>query len=127
MLDDQFERGDYSYENDDADNTFHLGAFIAGRLVSVASFFFVKHPCLKDPYQFRLRGMATLPEFQRKGLSATLVKTAFPIVKQNFCTLLWCDSRETAIEFYKRIGFQEAPKSYGFESVGTKHLMFKEV
>ena len=94
------------FKGDDEDQTFHLGAFIEGQLVSVASMYFEKHPDIEEPYQYQLQGMATLVEHQYKGLSSALLQVAFPIVKQNFCHLVWCNAREEAIGFYKKVGFE---------------------
>ena len=91
------------FDGDDDEQTFHLGAFVENKLVSVASFFFEKNSTFEDPYQYRLRGMATLPDYQKQGLSRELLKMAFPIVKQNMCSLLWCNAREVATGFYQKI------------------------
>ena len=37
------------FGGDDEDQTFHLGAFIEGKLVSVASMYFEKHPNIEEP------------------------------------------------------------------------------
>lgn len=116
------------FAGDEEDQTFHLGAFVENRLVSVASFYFEKHPDLVEhEYQYRLRGMATLPEFQGQGLSSALLKMAFPIIKQNFCTLLWCNARTSASGFYQRVGFEKIGEEFDIETVGPHHLMFKQI
>ena len=45
------------FKGDDEDQTFHLGAFIDGQLVSVASMYFEKHPDIEEPYQYQLQGI----------------------------------------------------------------------
>ena len=71
------------FPEDENDQSFHLGAFLDSKLVSVASFYFERKDTLQEEFQYRLRGMATLEEHQGKGLSSALLKTAFPIIKQN--------------------------------------------
>ena len=62
------------FENDDDDDiSFHLGAFEDLKLVSVASFFYDRNTNFLDQHQYQLRGMATLPEFQGRGLSSELL------------------------------------------------------
>ncbi len=115
------------YPGDESDQTFHLGAFIDGKLVSVASFYFEKHPDLEEPYQYRLRGMATLPDYQNQGLSSELLTMAFPIIKQNFCQLLWCNAREGALGFYRKVGFEESGNRFQIEGIGPHFLMSKKI
>lgn len=115
------------FEGDEDEQSFHLGAFVEGKLVSVASFFFEKHPKLEAPYQYRLRGMATLPEFRHQGLSSELLRMGLPIVKQNFCSLLWCNARASAIGFYQKVGFEKIDGEFDIPTVGPHVLMFKNL
>lgn len=112
------------FRGDEDEQTFHLGAFVEGKLVSVASFYFEKHQNLPDQYQFRLRGMATLPDFQGRGLSYNLLKTALPMIKKNFCTLLWCNARESALGFYLKVGFQTVGEVFDIPDIGPHRLMY---
>ena len=114
--------------DDDEDISFHLGAFQDLQLVSVASFYYDRNSTFPEQHQYQLRGMATLPEFQRLGLSSELLNMAFPIIKQNFCTLLWCNARVTAIGFYQKVGFKiqdEIP--FEIEGIGPHVLMYKNI
>lgn len=115
------------FDGDEEDQTFHLGAFMDNKLVSVASFYFEKHPDLKEPFQFRLRGMATLPDYQHKGLSTELLKMAFPIIKQNFCHLCWCNARVSATGFYQKVGFEKVGEEFDIPGIGPHLLMFKKL
>ena len=116
-----------NFNGDEDDQTFHLGAFKEGKLISVASFYFEKHPDLEVQYQFRLRGMATLPDHQHQGLSSELLKTAFPIIKQNFCPLVWCNARKNAIGFYQKVGFETASEEFDIPGIGPHVLMSKSI
>jgi len=120
---------DCVFKGDDDELTFHLGAFIDGKLVSVASFYFENKDIFeKDhPHQYRLRGMATLPDFQGQGLSSALLKTAFPLIKQNQCTLLWCNARVSAEGFYTKVGFQAHGNIFTIPSIGDHRLMSIEI
>lgn len=117
------------FENDDdEDISFHLGAFEDHRLVSVASFFYERNNLFSDMHQYQLRGMATLPEKQGQGLSSELLTTAFPIIKQNQCTLLWCNARESAIGFYEKVGFKKFDdKVFEIDDLGPHVLMYKKI
>jgi GNAT superfamily N-acetyltransferase len=118
---------DCIFKGDDDELTFHLGAFVDKRLVSVASFYFEKNTQFPDPYQFRLRGMATLPEYQGQGLSSALLRTAFPLIKQNQCTLLWCNAREKAMGYYTKVGFTPTGEMFHIPNIGSHILMSKKI
>lgn len=113
---------DCVFQGDNDEMTFHLGAFVDKKLVSVASFYFEKNDRFPEPYQYRLRGMATLPEYQGQGLSSALLRTAFPVIKQNQCTLLWCNAREKAMGFYTKVGFVPTGELFSIPHIG-KHIL----
>jgi GNAT superfamily N-acetyltransferase len=120
---------DFSAKKDIDDQTFHLGAFDKSKLVSVASFYFKKNSKIEGDYHYQLTGMATLPEYQKKGHSRELLNAAFPIIKQNFCSVVWCKTHGEASGFYEKVGFIDAnieSCSHGHDE--HKHnLMFKEI
>jgi GNAT superfamily N-acetyltransferase len=113
---------DCVFRGDNDELTFHLGAFVDSKLVSVASFYFERNDIFSDQYQYRLRGMATLPEYQGQGLSSALLRTAFPVIKQNQCTLLWCNAREKAMGFYLQVGFEATGEFFSVPNIG-KHIL----
>jgi len=113
---------DCMYQGDHDELTFHLGAFVNKKLVSVASFYFEKHPSYPETYQYRLRGMATLPDFQAQGHSSSLLRTAFPMIKQNQCPILWCNAREKAVGFYLKVGFESKGELFTIQNIG-KHIL----
>ncbi len=117
------------FENDDdEDLSFHLGAFKDSKLVSVASFYYERNPLFPDQHQYQLRGMATLPAYERQGLSSELLNMAFPIIKQNFCTLLWCNARLSAVGFYEKVGFKKVnDEVFEIEGIGPHVLMSKSI
>lgn len=114
---------DCVFQGDNDELTFHLGAFVEKKLVSVASFYFERNEIFPDPNQFRLRGMATLPDHQAQGLSSALLRTAFPVIKQNQCTLLWCNAREKAMGFYEKVGFVPTGDHFSIPNIGKHVLM----
>ena len=114
------------FQNDEDDNTIHLGAFIEGRLVSVASFYFNNNPRFNEDVQYQLRGMATLPEHQNQGFSRELLKFGFPLIKRNFCQLVWCNARLNAEGFYKKTGFEAIGNTFNIPDIGHHILMIKK-
>jgi len=115
------------FDNDeDEDLSFHLGAFYESKLVSVASFYYQRNILFVDQHQYQLRGMATHPDFQHKGFSRELLNMAFPIIEQNFCSLLWCMAKIEAQGFYEKVGFLPFDKNQiSIEGIGLHTLMSK--
>lgn len=111
------------FDGDFDELTFHLGAFEGDDLTSVASFYLKTNKTFKEDYQYQLRGMATLDEYQNRGYSRSLLKTAFPLIKANHVNLLWCNAREEAVEFYKKTGFEIKSDVFEIEGIGSHYLM----
>lgn len=116
-----------NYPGDDDDGTFHLGAFVKEELVSVASFYMDNHPDIKDEFQYRLRGMATLDEHRSKGYSLALLNTAIPIIEKNNIHVLWCNARKSALGFYEKVGFKIISDEFEIEPIGPHYLMEKRI
>jgi GNAT superfamily N-acetyltransferase len=83
---------------------FHLGAFFEDKLVSVATFFPEDYPEL-GARGYRLRGMATQPEFSGKGYGSQLIQFAISELRNNGVCYLWCNARTSALGFYKKLNF----------------------
>lgn len=115
------------FTGDDDEHTFHLGGFIENQLASVASFYFNNNDKIQNNYQYQLRGMATLDQYQGQGLSSALLRTAFPIIKNNHVDLLWCNARKEAVGFYYKVGFESISDEFEIEGVGPHYLMTKEI
>lgn len=64
-----------NFDGDNAPQTFHLGAFIEEKLVGLASFVVDPHNYFSGK-QYRLRGMAVLPEYRGKGYGKNWSYTA---------------------------------------------------
>src|SRR5690625_6914957 len=62
----------YRYESDHFKGSFHLGAFIDGQLVSVASFLRENNHLFEEMHQYRLQGMATLEEYRSEEHTSEL-------------------------------------------------------
>lgn len=114
------------FEGDDLEQTFHLGAIIDEKIVSVASFYLEAHPDIANPFQFRLRGMATLEAYRGKGIACSLLKAAYPLILKNHVHLLWCHARSEAVGFYDKMGFQTQGEEFEIPDVGPHFLMLNQ-
>jgi len=90
-------------EGDEA--AWHFGAFVDGELVCCASVFV-------SGQDARLRKFATLTSFQGKGIGSKVIETVFSELKRQHCRYFWCDARESALSFYRRLGMTETGERF---------------
>lgn len=110
---------------DDFETTFHWGLFIKDRLVSVATFMGEDHPDFHFSKSFRLRGMATDPEFAGKGLGSLLLKEAEQDLLKHDLDFLWFNARIKAFPFYERLGFKYHGDIFEIDRIGPHKVMYK--
>jgi GNAT superfamily N-acetyltransferase len=104
----------------------HLGAFDGSRLISACLIF--PEPCewRPDEHAWRLRGMATEPDYRGGGAGSALLTEASRIAQADSATILWCLARETAIGFYARNGWQTNGQLFDTE-IGPHLRMWLEL
>lgn len=90
----------------------HLGAFLDGQLVSVASLF------VRDGTA-QFRKFATLPAFQGQGIGSQLLRRMMAEAKAAGFTLFWCNARIHALSIYERGGM--TPGGTPFEKDGRTY------
>jgi predicted GNAT family N-acyltransferase len=110
---------------DDTEGAFHLGTFADGRLVSVGSFFSMASPKIQFNRYYRLRAMATHPDFRGMHAGAELINYGAELLKNLGVEVLWCDARLTAVPFYEKLGFSKLPEVYDIPKIGPHHFMWK--
>lgn len=109
---------------DQADTTFHLGAGIGDHLVSVASFMAERNEVLLGWRQYRLRGMATHPDFRGIGAGSSIVRFGLDHLRGMKVDLVWCNARENVTAFYAGLGFSTHGGPFMVEGIGMHQLMF---
>lgn len=109
------------------DDAFHLGVFVDGELRCIGSFFSIQSPKISFEKQYRLRAMATHPEFHGKGLARELILHAVEILKEKQQDVLWCDARIKAVGFYERLGFSKIDDVYDVLKIGPHKFMWREL
>lgn len=78
----------------------HFGYFIEEKLVSIVSCFIVG-----DEMQFRK--LATLVEYQGKGIATALLEYLFEFAKDKKIKKIWCNARRTKKSFYEKLGMKD--------------------
>jgi len=91
----------------------------------------IPRPCPAFPDEaaaWQLRGMATAEAMRGTGVGTALTGAAVAAVLARDGRLLWCDARETAIDFYRARGFTGTGEVYAHPETGAPHLlMYREL
>ena len=116
---------DCIYQGDIHEHTLHLGAFNQENvLISIASFFKQRHFDLDSNHCFRLRGMATDPDYRNRGLATKLLLEAHHLLGLQGVEKIWCNARESAFSFYEKIGYSQYGDFFEIEGIGTHKVMY---
>lgn len=114
------------FEGDNLSTTKHFGYYEEQNLIGVISLFQNSNENFSLKNQYQIRGMAILENHQKKGIGASLVLHTEDYLKKEDTHLIWFNARESAVIFYKKLGY-EIIKGAAFEitGVGSHFLMFK--
>lgn len=115
------------FEGDNLESTKHFGLFDNEKLAGIASLFEHSTPFLEEKSQFQLRGMAVLPEFQKKGLGEALVKHAENDALERGGKIIWFNAREIAVAFYKKLGYEVIGEPFDIADIGKHYVMYKKL
>ena len=111
------------YEED----TFHMACIVDEKIVTCATFYPEKSIKIKSEKAYRLRGMATDSNFQRKGYASDLMKESFKELTKRDCDMVWCNARLGAVDFYKSAGFKITGDLFDIAEIGPHYYMYKEI
>lgn len=115
------------FAGDDLETTVHFGLYDNEDIAGVISVFRAANPAFTDELQFQIRGMAVLPQHQKKGFGEQLVQHAEEYVKQAGGNLIWFNAREAATGFYKKTGYHITGSPFDIPGVGTHYVMYKRL
>ncbi|MCH7639768.1 MAG: GNAT family N-acetyltransferase [Bacteroidetes bacterium] len=120
------------YPGDDHPDAFHGGAFEGERLVGITSIYPEAPPemyrgQLPGGDAFRLRGMATNPDVRGKGHGRDLLHACIDHMRAKDASLLWCNARVIALDFYKHLGLRTIGPEFEIEGIGPHYVMWKAV
>ena len=116
-----------SYIEDYEVGTFHMACIVDEKIVTCASYYPEKSIKIKSKRAYRLRGMATDSNFQRKGYATDLMKKSFKELKKKDCDMAWCNARLGAVDFYKSVGFKITGDLFDIAEIGPHYYMYKEI
>jgi GNAT superfamily N-acetyltransferase len=92
--------------------TWHLGAFRRGRLVGVVTGFAEDAPGHPGVPAQRFRFMAVEPSEQGGGVGRALMAEVIERARSRGYGLLWANGRDTALDFYARLGFSVVDEGF---------------
>ena len=116
-----------SYLKDYEEDTFHMACIVDEKIVTCATFYPEKSIKIKSDNTYRLRGMATDSNFQRKGYATGLMNKSFKELKNRDCDMVWCNARLVAVDFYKSSGFKITGEIFDIAEIGPHYYMYKEI
>tara|TARA_B100001741_G_scaffold313155_1_gene318323 strand:+ start:306 stop:740 length:435 start_codon:yes stop_codon:yes gene_type:complete len=113
-----------TYKKDNFLETFHLAVFEKNKIVSCATFYPEATKVFKSKKAYRLRGMATDLDFQKKGYGKKIMQEAFKKIQNKKGNLLWCNARLIAVDFYKKLGLKTIGEKFNISDIGPHYLMY---
>jgi predicted GNAT family N-acyltransferase len=114
------------FPTDKLPGAFHLGLYLQGQLVSIASF----HPQNHSTYTgdgIQLRGMATVEKYRRRGLGNQLLNFAIVYLRGQKVNYLWCNARKTALQFYLNMGFEQVSSEFEVQGIGPHYVLYVKI
>ena len=119
------------YHGDELSASFHAGGYIDGQLVGIATVYPEPMPDppadLADAETYRLRGMATHPSFQGRGVGREVLGLCLAHIREQGGEVLWCNARVGAQGFYERLGFETIGEPFEIEGIGPHYVMWRRV
>jgi GNAT superfamily N-acetyltransferase len=113
-------------ENPDA---VHVAAYDDDALVGACLILPRPYPLRPDEERaWQLRGMATTPERQGRGIGGLVLAAVLAEVLRRHGRLIWCEARVSAVRFYAQHGFTtEGPEFLHAETGIPHHWMWRRL
>ncbi len=111
---------------DSLPGTFHIGYFIDGKLVCIASF----HAQAYGDFAgegYQLRGMATVEEFRGRGIGNQVLNFGIVYLKGQKANYLWCNARKKALPFYLNMGFEIISGEFEVSGIGPHYVLYVKI
>ena len=109
---------------DHSDGAIHLATMDQDRIVSIGSLFKTNSSKVDFKKQYRLRAMATDPDYRKHGCGKILLTKALDILSSQDIEVLWCDARIAAVGFYTKLGFEVIDEVYDVPRIGPHKFMY---
>ncbi|MFD0941948.1 GNAT family N-acetyltransferase [Pedobacter boryungensis] len=110
------------FPTDEVEGAFHLAFYVDEEIACIASFFPNNYKDKKE-LGYQLRGMASDTMFAGKGYGSQLIKFAVEYIKNTNAQYVWCNARSSAVNFYKKLGFDLVSNEFEIAGVGPHYEM----
>ena len=101
------------YAGDDSGDSCHLAAYLGGEIVAVGTIYREQLSDRPELDAWRIRGMATLPEYQGQGIGRQIANLLVEHAVAQHAHVLWCQARTSKRRFYHALGFVDLGQEYG--------------
>lgn len=118
---------DCTIDNDDSPDTIHLAVIVDEKIICIGSLFRLSSDKLDFKNQYRLRAMATDPDYRGNHAGRVLIEYAIRILRHQNVDVLWCDARIIAVGFYQKLGFDLRDDIYEIPLIGPHKFMWTKL
>jgi GNAT superfamily N-acetyltransferase len=115
------------FEDDDLPTSKHFGLFVNKELAGIVSVFENKNSIFTNSNQLQVRGMAVLKNYQKKGYGNLLIAEVEAYAKSKKSPNIWFNARETAVGFYKKLGYIVVGNPFEIGEIGIHYIMHKQL
>jgi predicted N-acetyltransferase YhbS len=112
-------------ETDRLSTTFHFGVQIDDLTVATVTFQQETSSKLPQEKQYRLRAMAVREGYRGQGFGDAIVEEGLKYLSSLGIEVVWCDARVAALNFYRRLEFEELEEEYEIPIIGLHRFMWK--
>ena len=112
---------------DDLETTVHFGYYFDNKLTGVVTLFRQQSNLFPELKAYRIRGMAVLEKFQKKGFGEKLINHCEKFVQNQNIKLIWFNARINAVGFYEKLNYIKFGNVFEIESIGLHFVMFKQL
>jgi len=114
------------FPTDNTEGNFHLGYYIKGELVCIASFAPQKYGAFTGT-GYQLRGMATVEKYRGQGIGNQLINFALIYLRGQKANYVWCNARKKAVKFYQSVGFEVISPEFEVPGIGPHYAMYVKI
>ena len=125
-----FEEGRLAnFIGDKEPGTHHYALRDDGDVVAVVTYMRAEAPGDIGAPAVRLRGMAVAEDRRRQGLGARLLEGSLArlAVQESDVSVVWCNARMSAVDFYEEMGFQTHGEVFDVADIGPHVVMWRRM
>ena len=116
------------FELDNHASSLHLGMEFNGEIIAVLSALPITSENFPNLMSMRLRGIAILHAFQKKGLGSRLmIEVEKRLLKLKKIKLIWLNARISAKLFYQNLGYETMGETFNVRGIGIHQFMYKKL